>query len=377
MTPPSALPPAGPALRTMRTAAGRRALHLALLVGGLLALGLLCGERAQAADGAPPAPTTSVAPMTAGTPADAVRAVVDTVGRTGRSLGAAAGRAVTAPSSPLGRLAPAADAGHASDGRLPRPGSGPRPARPSGALATEPGTAPATRPSAPVTRSVPTGPGTPAGDPVTSVTGTLPAVFDSVSQAVRPVTDGLVRPVADTVVRPVGDLLQTVTGGLADAPAPWPPLSSLPSLPGLPSVPGLPELPELPGPSTGPGHTLPVPAMPQQPGGGTAQRDTVEHRHGGDHGPRATGAVVTAGQQAHRALHLGRSAHLPRHQAPGGEPTGALDGQPATDGGAPRHDGHAVAGSRRAPLRLVPGATAVVTADGTRDRHRDILEFPG
>jgi hypothetical protein len=46
----AALP--GAALRVMRTAAGRRALHVALLVGGLFVLGVLCGERAQAADGA-------------------------------------------------------------------------------------------------------------------------------------------------------------------------------------------------------------------------------------------------------------------------------------------------------------------------------------
>ncbi|WP_399887757.1 hypothetical protein ACGH7X_23965 [Streptomyces sp. BBFR51] len=43
----------GAALRAMRTAARRRALHVALLVGGLFVLGVLCGERAQAADEAP------------------------------------------------------------------------------------------------------------------------------------------------------------------------------------------------------------------------------------------------------------------------------------------------------------------------------------
>ncbi|MFD4262346.1 hypothetical protein ACFWR9_33170 [Streptomyces sp. NPDC058534] len=43
----------GAALRVMSTAAGRRALHVALLVGGLFVLGVVCGERAQAADGAP------------------------------------------------------------------------------------------------------------------------------------------------------------------------------------------------------------------------------------------------------------------------------------------------------------------------------------
>jgi hypothetical protein len=45
----------------LRTAAGRRAVQLALLVGGLLALGFLCGEQAQAADGVSSTPSlTSV-----------------------------------------------------------------------------------------------------------------------------------------------------------------------------------------------------------------------------------------------------------------------------------------------------------------------------
>ncbi|MZG15776.1 hypothetical protein GTY44_20180, partial [Streptomyces sp. SID5914] len=47
----AALP--GAALRVLRTAAGRRALHVALLVGGLFVLGLLCGGRAHAADEEP------------------------------------------------------------------------------------------------------------------------------------------------------------------------------------------------------------------------------------------------------------------------------------------------------------------------------------
>ncbi|MER5907889.1 hypothetical protein ABT150_49130 [Streptomyces mirabilis] len=64
MTPPVAEPPfAGAALRMARmarSAAGRCALRLALLVAGLFALGLLCGERAHAADGlVPTVPTSS------------------------------------------------------------------------------------------------------------------------------------------------------------------------------------------------------------------------------------------------------------------------------------------------------------------------------
>ncbi|MEV5612855.1 hypothetical protein [Streptomyces sp. NPDC052225] len=56
---PSTTPPA-PAARLLRTAAGRRALQLALLLGGLVALGLLCGGRAHADD-----TSTALAPRAA------------------------------------------------------------------------------------------------------------------------------------------------------------------------------------------------------------------------------------------------------------------------------------------------------------------------
>ncbi|MEU9447429.1 hypothetical protein [Streptomyces sp. NPDC048277] len=59
MTSPAVL--SGAAVRVLRTATGRRALQLALLVGGLLALGFLCGEQAQAAEGVSSTPSlTSV-----------------------------------------------------------------------------------------------------------------------------------------------------------------------------------------------------------------------------------------------------------------------------------------------------------------------------
>ncbi|MFF7469537.1 hypothetical protein [Streptomyces sp. NPDC008092] len=62
MTSPAVLP--GAVVRVVRTALGRRALQLALLVGGVLALGFLCGQQAQAAEGTAPAssPTSAVTP---------------------------------------------------------------------------------------------------------------------------------------------------------------------------------------------------------------------------------------------------------------------------------------------------------------------------
>jgi len=61
----AALP--GAALRVLRTAVGRRALQVVVLVGGLFALGFLCGERASAAEGLPTATSvvTSVTSATA------------------------------------------------------------------------------------------------------------------------------------------------------------------------------------------------------------------------------------------------------------------------------------------------------------------------
>ncbi|MEU4035989.1 hypothetical protein [Streptomyces collinus] len=59
MTLPAA--PFGTAVRVLRTAAGRRALQLTLLVAGLFVLGFLCGEQAHAAEGAPATVTGRVA----------------------------------------------------------------------------------------------------------------------------------------------------------------------------------------------------------------------------------------------------------------------------------------------------------------------------
>ncbi|MFD8389727.1 hypothetical protein ACFV2N_11155 [Streptomyces sp. NPDC059680] len=87
MTFPAAL--LGTTVRALRTAAGRRALQLVLLVGGLFALGFLCGEQAHAADGTlVPAQATSM--RSAGTAAQgegAVQAVEAVRTATGRVVG--------------------------------------------------------------------------------------------------------------------------------------------------------------------------------------------------------------------------------------------------------------------------------------------------
>jgi hypothetical protein len=316
LTPPAAeLPLAGAALRMTHmthTVAGRRALRLALLVAGLFALGLLCGERAHAADGlVPTVPTSSPerlvkpgAPLPARSVAPTVTRVTDAVTH-----------------------ADVTDAVTHAD----------------------------------VTDTVAQG-----GDAVTRVTDTVRHV---------------VRPAADSVVRPVGDLVETVTGELVQAPPK--------TLPSLPSLPSLPELPGPPGPPSPPGAGGQVPSAgsgPQHSGAGavpSSSHAVVRHGDAGTVGPRYYGparlgtdtdGVAVRGE--HRGVAPGSGSD---RQAPPGDPTGAPGGQAALDSGTPRHgDPHAVVTpSHRAPLRLVPGAPAAVTAAETRDRYRDIPLFPG
>ncbi|MFF3145756.1 hypothetical protein ACFVRU_29570 [Streptomyces sp. NPDC057927] len=319
MTPPAAeLPLAGAALRMThmtRTVAGRRA----LLVAGLFALGLLCGERAHAADGlvstAPTAPTVPTVPTS-------------------------------------------------SSVRLVKPGA-PLPVAHSVAHTV-------TRVTDTVTRTHVT-------DTVTraDVTDTVAQVGDTVTRVTDTVRH-VVRPAADSVVRPVGDLVETVTGELGQAPP-----KTLPSLPSPPS------LPELPGPPSPPGAGGQVPSAgsgPQHSGAGavpSTSRAVVRHGDAGTVGPTYYGparlGTDTAGV-AVRGEHRGVAPRSgPDRQAPPGDPTGAPGGQAAVDSGTPRHgDPHAVVTpSHRAPLRLMPGAPAAVTAAGTRDRYRDIPLFPG
>ncbi|MGW0840332.1 hypothetical protein ACWD26_09230 [Streptomyces sp. NPDC002787] len=221
-------------------------------------------------------------------------------------------------------------------------------------------------------------------------------VVRPVIDVVRPVTDPASRPVTEHVVVPVGDLVESVTEGLAEAPTQFPPVSGMPSLPGEP---GLPHVPELPGPpewSTLPVGIPPIDAAPQEPGRAEAETpgSTVDGdgENGGEraagprsggYGPHAAYGVVVAvsdPQAPHRDAAAGDSpaVRVPAQQSPDGLPTSTLGRHSAVDNSGPRHaEPHAVASLDRAPLSLVPGATAADVADGTRDRHRDIPEFPG
>ncbi|MFG2511573.1 hypothetical protein [Streptomyces sp. NPDC048584] len=113
MTWPAAVP--GAALRAMRAAAGWRAVRLALLVGAVFVLGVLCGgERAQAADGGPVAETglgalVADAPPGSNSPASLVDALTvpppDTAGPVGPLAGTVVGTVDERVARPVAELA--------------------------------------------------------------------------------------------------------------------------------------------------------------------------------------------------------------------------------------------------------------------------------
>ncbi|MFI5553310.1 hypothetical protein [Streptomyces sp. NPDC051738] len=358
MTWPAALPVT--ALRVLRMAAGWRALQVALLVGGLFALGFLCGERAYAADG------VSVG---TGTPTSSVSAP------SAVSAGSAVERLVGEPAR-KGAHAPAKS----------RPQAPANPANPA-----------TPQPAAPIAR---------APHPTDNTHDTDGASGTDIKDRtdrhpLHPVTDHPIQGVADRVVQPVGDVVDSVTEGLAEVPPlaslpslpvlpespSWPGLPgfevpSMPSFPGFPGVPGLPTLPAVPG------QILPAPVTTTpQPGSEAPSSDDGRDDAGRagtaapvpvTYGPWfvADAAVPNASVRgdAHR---IAPSGFAPVQQAPAEHPGGVGGSRSAGDNNTPRHgDAHAVSLSQRAPLRLVPGAAARADVDEIQDRHGDIPVSP-
>ena len=306
----------GAAVRVTRTAVGRRVrqrvLQVALLVGGLFALGFLCGGQAQAADG-----VTGQRPVIP---------------------------AVASTAKPVPRVA-------------------------------------STAKPVPVAKQVPAS--VPVLAPV--LTPVLAQVSDTVERVVRPVTDVVTKTVTEVV---------TKTPSLPALPTlPSVPTIPIPSVPTVPSVPVVPGQPASPVP-TPPAHTAPVPtpvpapvrSTPQPSGAG--QRADVRPAEvtagvGDPYGPHYgtdTGDAVGAVGHAVVGHALSSSVgHAPvRHQAPAGDPDGALRNQSGVDSGSSRHcDAQAVTSEYRVAVRIVPGGVARVDAAETQDRYRDVPVFPG
>jgi hypothetical protein len=364
----------------LRGATGRRVVRLLLVVGGLFVLGILCGGRANAAEGA----TTSTA---VGTSAPAARlgdtGPVETTGVVDDVAASAGGQLVKTVTADAVRPV-TRDAVRSVTPEVVRPVAR------DAVLSVTPEVV------RPVAREV--------VRPVTRV------VVRSVAQHVvrpvgrdvvhpDPVVDEVLRPVTEDVLRPVGDALEAVAGGPGDASSfppeaqmpSWPEGSGWPGVPEWPDAPELPQMPRVPTLPTLPGETLPVEVTPRAPG--AVRPDEADHGVDGGreryvgpvrvvHGPFAGDGDVAAVAVPHRDagagdVRVGRTVE-PRGQGPGGVPTGALGGHSAVDNGGPRHaEPHAVTSLLRAPLSLAPGAIAADVADGTRERHRDIPEFPG
>ncbi|MGH4034250.1 hypothetical protein ACQB60_35630 [Actinomycetota bacterium Odt1-20B] len=281
----------------LRAAGGRRGLQVVLLLAGLLALGFLFGERAQAAESGP-------------VPVDApLRAAVEA----------------------------------------------PKPVEPT--------------------------------DPVKPVEATDPVDAAQPVEAAKPVVRQVERP-ARTAVHEVVDRV----GGIADAGSPKLPLpdAGLPDA-GLPDV-GLPgddsgRAPEGRSPETGPARHQ---GQGHGPGQDQDRRKDQQERHasGAPFGPRAdfsygNGLGPTADRGDERSDRradeglrgpAGGLPHAPLPRVPGE----GLANQSVGDTSSPRHgDLHAAAFGDRAAVLLASGPVRASEGAPTRDRHRDIPEFPG
>ncbi|MEV0689924.1 hypothetical protein [Streptomyces sp. NPDC050388] len=271
MTWPALLP--GAALRAMRTAVGRRALHLAFLVGAVLVLGVLCGERAQAADGGGPVSTPFASPV-----AGAVVSVSGSVGE----------RVVTPVADRLDGVA--ADLTEVPVKALPVPSPPSRPQAP--ALPTLPGlTRPAPLPEPPGLPEVPVEPRLPRlpavppdapnvqdAQEAPEAPGPLPAPFAQSEAPAPPATDAsapTARPEAPEAAEH-GPHAGGADAGLAVDPLPHDDAEHRATPPAPP--------------------TDPAPA-PHTPGGGPD--GTTGHRSAADHGtPRHGDAdAVTPGHR--------------------------------------------------------------------------------
>ncbi|MER7716657.1 hypothetical protein ABTX99_06840 [Streptomyces flaveolus] len=325
--PSAALP--GAALRVMRTAAGWRALRLALLVGGLFLLGVVCGERAQAAEGVPSVP--------------------DVVGRV--------------PAVVPDRLAQASPA--APDSRSGR----------AAGTAVRDVLRPVT---GHVVRTVTDAVVRPVGDVVGAVTEKLGAAVP----AEVPPLDALPQPSPSlpTVPSSPPSTLPDVSG-LPDGPD----LPELPVrlIPGdqepdpATAPPATPDADAAPDPDATEADSPDAPSASDGPSASDAPADaaTVTDAYGpGLH--EDDGTPFTAHDDAGGAT-SGPAVHTPTHQAPTGGADGALGAGAGADGGAPRHgDAHAIAPHHQVPVRLVPGAVAHADAPEPRERYRDIPVSP-
>lgn len=252
-----------------------------------------------------------------------------------------------------------------------------------------------------------------ATDLVRSVARDVPDASDAPDAAepdvVEPVAKSAARPAVERVVRPVRDVVDGAAQAVDDVRS-----GTLPDARRVLPEPGrvLPEpgrvLPE-------PQELLPEPSRPPEPGddgavgttqpappaagdgkeaengkGGKGDRDGRGGRGAeeGSRGDRAAfgpgldssytyGGSASGGVRGDAAFAEDGAGGQGQVPLPG-RPGGCVSGQSAGDGSSQRHaDQCAVGSGSRGEVRLVAGASASDGADPIRERHRDILEFPG
>lgn len=319
-------------MRLAYTVTGRRVLRVALVLGGLLGLlvlGLLFGERAQAVEGVPSRPLEGGQSAPSAEPVPVAR----------HSGGASVTESITSPA--VTEAAAETEA------------------------ATEAAAQPATKP---VTRAA--------------------ALRYSIEPVVKPEVPRTELPVGKAV-GDVTDALREKT----PPPARWIPEPQLPGIGDGGIGDGGVGDGEGPGrdadPAPAPGATpAPMPAPEAASKGGARGDDGSasgpKHRAERSAGPRAespyaTGAWlpghrVGARSGSGKAVGEYGAGHTPSPAAP----RGRLGNATAVDGNASRHgDQCAAAPDSRAPVRLLAGPGRPADCAPIRDRHRDIPEFPG
>ncbi|WP_351235501.1 hypothetical protein [Streptomyces sp. NPDC002133] len=220
---------------------------------------------------------------------------------------------------------------------------------------------------------------------------TRPVVTPVVTSVVTPVGSpggAVVERVAKPVAEPVEQVVEGAVQGVAQA-VPVPPLPEEP----FPAQ----VWPSPTWPGDGDGLGLPVPApgqgRPQDPAPAAVHRDDPLSDDSAADAPQYTSASVHTRTQLHPHVYVdgahesyvtagprkpfgGRLPFLPGH-APAG-PGGSAVVQSVGDGHTQRDgDPHGAWFSQAVAFGLVPGSVQPVTGTGVRERHRDILEFPG
>ncbi|MET9546724.1 hypothetical protein ABZY36_15625 [Streptomyces sp. NPDC006627] len=349
MTPASAAAPSGAAVRLAYTVTGRRVLRVALVLGGLLGLlvlGLLFGERAQAVEGVPSRPLEGGQSAPSAEPVPIAR----------HSGGAAVTESITAPAATEAAAETEAATEAAVETEAATEAAVETEAASEAAAAAEPATKPVTR-----------------------------------AAALRYSIEPVVKPEVPRTELPAGKAVDDVTDALREKtppPARWIPE---PQLPGIGDG-GVGDG-EGPGrdadPAPAPGATpAPMPAPEAASEGGARGDDGSasgpKRRAERSAGPRAESPYATAawlpghrvGARSGSGKAVGEygAGHTPSPAAPGGR----LGNATAVDGNASRHgDQCAAAPDSRAPVRLLAGPGRPADCAPIRDRHRDIPEFPG